>query len=107
MITADSDTAVEKVLRIYGSSELTFRDLYVIYEIVEHDVGGLESLAARGWATKSDIRRFKHTANSVSSLGDQARHGADSSAPPKVPTTLSEARELVASLVKSWIASKP
>ena len=103
---SDTHSAVEKVLRIYGSSALTFRDLYIVYEAIEHDAGGLKSLETRGWVTKSDIRRFKHTANSVASLGDQARHGAEPTQPPQDPFTLSQARQLIANLARSWIAAK-
>jgi hypothetical protein len=104
---ADRESDVEKVLRLYGASKLDFRDLYVIYEVIEKDVGGLDALVAAGWITKSDAKRFKHTANSVAILGDDARHGAESTDPPKQPTSLEEAGRLISGLARAWIESKP
>jgi hypothetical protein len=68
--TANRDPAVKKVLGMYNSANLDYRDLYVIYEVVEADVGGIDAVAALSESPKADLKRFKHTANSVAVLGE-------------------------------------
>jgi len=105
--TAGREQPVEKVLRMYGSSDLNYRDLYVIYEVVEDDLGGIDAAAGVSGINKTDLKRFKHTANSVAVLGDAARHGAESTDPPKQPMALEQARTIIDKLVRAWIGSKP
>jgi len=97
---------VERALRIYGSREHNWVNLYIIYEIVESDVGGKNVIGANGWCSETQIRNFKHTANSVGAVGDESRHGKESTAPPSIPMPLEEARILIVSLLKQWIRSK-
>ena len=66
----------------------------------------MDALIGTGWISHADAKRFKHTANSVAILGDAARHGAESTNPPKQPISLEEARNLISKLVRDWIASK-
>lgn len=101
-----SDENVKKALRIYGVERHSWAGLYKVYEIIENDVGGIEVIADNGWATKSTISRFKHTANSPSAIGDQARHGKESTKPPKKPMRLSEARLLIETLLIKWLRYK-
>jgi hypothetical protein len=86
---------VAKALRLLGTEEHDWVSLYRLYEVIEGDVGGMEEIAENGWATKSSIRRFKHTANSPAVSGDESRHGKESTAPPPNPMELGEARSLV------------
>lgn len=103
---AASDPAVAKALRLLGTSERTWVDLYRIYEVVEGDVGGQHHLQVRGWAAKDEIRGFKHSANSVAVGGDEARHGIEQQQPPSNPLTLEQAHVLVHRLVTSWLVNK-
>jgi len=103
---AATDNAVAKVLRLHAADDLTYRDLYVIYEVIEADTGGKSQLLSQGWATDEQISRFKHSANSVSVLGDEARHGHEARKPPKKPMPLTEARIFVNALVKAWFRTK-
>jgi len=97
--------SVAKVLRLY-TQPLDWVSLYRIYEVIESDTGGLDTLASTGWATKPRIRLFKHTANSPGAIGDDARHGKESSQPPPQPMHLHEARNLVESLISPWLKNK-
>jgi hypothetical protein len=102
---AGQDPAVAKALRLRNADGLSWVELYRIYEVVEGDVGR-SHIVASGWVKDSEIRRFKHTANSVGACGDQARHGKESTQPPKNPMSLSQAKSLIDRLLKAWIGSK-
>jgi hypothetical protein len=98
--------AIADVFRLLASGTLDWVNLYRIFEIVVSDVGGLDAIDANGWATKASVKVFKHTANSPGALGLDARHGAESTQPPKEPMNISEARALVNSLVHAWLRAK-
>ena len=59
----------------------------------------------RGWATKSELRRFAQTANSAEAVGDSARHSPGKFDIPKQPMTLMEATDLIGRLLRHWIES--
>lgn len=102
LVTRDAN--VTRVLRLFGSGMHTWVNLYKIYEIIESEIG--REIVNRGWVNKDTIRNFKHTANSVSSAGDDARHGKELSAPPRSPMLLSEAESLIGKLLKNWLRSR-
>ena len=77
--------------------------LYKIVEIVEDDVGAIDR---RGWATKKELSRFSHTANSPKILGRAARHATQRVRPPKHPMDLVEAEELVKRVLVRWLQGK-
>ena len=103
---AESDNTIRRVLRLLGSDDESFRQLYVIYEAVESDVGGLNALISTGWYSKEGIRRFKHTANSVAVLGDESRHGKELTQAPKNPIGIHEANYMIRKIAIVWILSK-
>jgi hypothetical protein len=80
---------------LFGTQEHSWGSLYCLYEVIEEDVGSIDKIANEGWATKTSIKRFKHTANSPSAIGDAARHGKESTTPPARPMELGEARALI------------
>jgi len=98
-----SNENIKRVLRIYGNERHAWVGLYKVYEIIEDSVGGIQAIVEKEWATKSSIKRFKHTANSPSAIGDEARHGKESTTAPKDPMHLSEARSLVETLLIKWL----
>ena len=100
-----TDQSVAKVLRLFGADKLDWVDLYRLYEVIEKDVG-LDKIASKGWATKTSIRRFKHTANSPEAVGDDSRHGKESTTPPSDPMDIGEARALVELISYNWLRSK-
>jgi hypothetical protein len=99
---AATDGATSKILRLLGNGHLGWVELYRLLEALE-DAAGHSATAQ--WSSAKDIRRFKHTANSVAAAGDEARHGKERTDPPKEPMSLGEARALVIDLVKRWLSS--
>ncbi len=78
---ADHDAKVDKALRILITRETNWVNLYNILDVVLSDVGGM--IWQAGWATESEVKRFKHTADSESTLGDEARHGQERTQPAR------------------------
>lgn len=104
---AAGDTAIAKVLRLLSASDaMTWVGLYRIHEVIEDDVGGQHKLEKQGWGSADDLRRFKHSANSVQVGGDKSRHGKEPQVPPKNPMTLAEAEAYAKYIVQAWLASK-
>ncbi len=100
------DENVAKVLRLFGIGDRDWVNLYRIYEVVENDIEGISNIVKKGWATRKAIERFKHTANSPGAIGDESRHGKQTSKPPKDPMTLSEAKSLVETILHNWLRMK-
>ena len=94
--------SAKRALRIYGKERYTWAGLYKVYEIIADSIGGSGEIIKIGWVTKSSIKRFKHTANSPSAIGDEARHGKEPTSGPKNPMQLSEARSLIETLLIRW-----
>lgn len=104
---AAGDTAVAKVLRLLSASDaMTWVGLYRIHEVIEDDVGRQHKLEKQGWGSADDLRRFKHSANSVQVGGDNSRHGKEPQVPPNNPMTLAEAEAYAKYIVQAWLASK-
>lgn len=106
MALALSNKAIANVFRILSSGTLDWVNLYRILEIIKVDVGGLDSIASDGWATKASMELFKRTANSPGALGLDARHGAERTEPPPKAMPISEARTLINSIVHAWLRAK-
>ena len=96
------DPASERALRLRDVGDLSWTDLYRLFEVIVEGAGGKDQIVAKGWVTHETMRRFKHSANSLAAAGDQARHGVEMSAPPVNPMTLSEARALLDTLLRLW-----
>jgi hypothetical protein len=104
---ATIDEAVAKVLRLLSAPDaMTWVGLYRISEVIEGDVGGQHKLEKLGWGSADDLRRFKHSANSVHVGGDKSRHGKEPQVPPKNPMTLAEAEAYTKYIVQTWLVSK-
>lgn len=104
---AVTDGAVAKAMRLLSAADShSWVGLYRIYEVVEADVGGEPALKKRGWGSAGDLKRFKHSANSVAIAGDSARHGKEVTSPPANPMPLEEATAYVTYVVSAWLSSK-
>lgn len=103
VMLAKQDKNVAKVLRFF-SKELTWDNLYKIWEAMEEDQGN--KIFLKGWASEKKIERFTRTANSYLAIGDKARHAHEKNLPPKKPMKLSEAESLIRTIVNSWISEK-
>lgn len=100
--TALNDPQAERALRIFGRDDVDYRDLYHVFEIAEAAIGG--GIYSDGTVTAAEVRRFKHTANSVHALGDQARHGHEATQPPSQPTSFAEGQALVGRVLRVWLS---
>ncbi|MBD0310580.1 MAG: hypothetical protein ICV80_21520, partial [Microcoleus sp. T1-bin1] len=100
---AEEDEIVKNVFRQITEFEPNWINLYKVYEIVKKDAGKKK---IEQWIIKDKIRQFKHTANSQSAIGDDARHGVDHNDPPKEPMSLSEAKALIMTLLQKWLQWK-
>jgi len=103
---AQADEHVTRALTLYGSLEHNWKNLYMLLEVIEADIGGEGALCGKGWVSKKKIKGFKHTANSFSAIGRDARHGHAKLQPPKTPMLLQDARMLIRSLLRQWLESK-
>jgi hypothetical protein len=101
---AERDAKVDKALRILIIRETNWFNLYNILEIVQSDAGGM--IWRGGWATKTEVGRFTHTADSERTLGDEARHGSERKQPPADPMSLKEADALIRQILRAWLAWK-
>jgi hypothetical protein len=102
-----ADPAIAEVLRLLSAPDaMTWVSLFRIHEVIEDDVEGQHKLERKGWGSADDLRRFKHSANSVQVGGDKSRHGKESLIPPKNPMTLAEAEAYAKYIVQAWFASK-
>jgi hypothetical protein len=102
---AANDDRVAKALRLRDHDDLGWVELYRIYEVVDSDIGR-SKIVANGWASAPEINLFKHTANSVTAVGDQARHGKETEKPPANPMTLTRAKKLIDAVLNGWLANK-
>ena len=102
---ARASSAAMRALRLRNRSPLSWSDLYRLYEVIVDGAGGVELVVSSGWASRAQLRRFRHSANSVAAAGDDARHGVEPTAPPTDAMTLPEARSLLDTLLARWLGS--
>lgn len=105
LASAADEYVVEKALALYGSLRHTWRNLYLILELIEDALGGEKKLLAQQWATPK-LKEFKRTANSWFALRSEARHSTEKWKPPADPMTLDDARVLIRQALRSWIDSR-
>jgi hypothetical protein len=103
LAAAMNDPQAERALRIFGRDDIDYRDLYHVLEIAEAAIGS--RIYSSGTVAAAEVRRFKHTANSVHALGDEARHGHEATQPPSQPMSFAEARVLVGRVLHVWFAA--
>jgi len=88
-------------LTIVGRPTLTWAEIYLLFELVEAEVGG--KMFELGWVSQEDATLFCRTANSYSALGSKGRHGKDKGAPPPQPMQHGVAIMLIRGLVLAWL----
>lgn len=99
-VALDDDDA-RKALRLWAEGPRTFPRLSNIVELVE----ARANIAAKGWASQEELKRFHRTANHPEAAGDDARHARARSEPPPKPMTPLEAEELVRRILAGWLRS--
>jgi hypothetical protein len=101
LIAAAQAPKARGALALLGKASRTWTDLYNLFELVEGEVG--DRMFELGWISKTDTKRFSHTANSFSILGLAGRHGKDLGRPPRQPMAHQEAEVLIVALVERWL----
>lgn len=100
---ASSDPVLMEAIRRMGESpDLSWIDLYKIFEVLEEGAGGEAALRKRTGVTKAQISRFTHTANHPGGGGELARHARSRQQPPADPMTVEEGRAVIRELISSW-----
>jgi hypothetical protein len=104
---AAKDAAVAKAMRLVAAPDFkTWVALYRVHEVIEADTGGEQALKKKRWGSAQDLKRFKHSANSVKVAGDAARHGREQERAPSNPMAIEEAAAYVRYLLEAWLESK-
>ncbi|RZU03060.1 hypothetical protein [Rivibacter subsaxonicus] len=98
---ASLSTRASDALIIVGRSNLTWSELYLVFELVESECGS--RMFDLGWIKRSDANLLSRTANSYSVLRSRGRHGKDRNDPPSAPMALRNAGDLIRALVCSWL----
>jgi hypothetical protein len=88
-------------LIIVGRPTLTWSELYLLFELVQTDVGG--RMFELGWISRNDANLFTRTANSYSAVHSDGRHGKDRGQPPTHPMQKGVAITLIRGLVLAWL----
>lgn len=94
-------TLANDALIIFARPELTWTELYLLYEIVKGDVGSI--MLTKKWISKKKEKLFSRTANSYSVLRVDGRHGKDQGEPPSNPMSKKQAESLIRDLIVSWL----
>lgn len=104
---SSTDANVAKALRLLAAPDhKSWVNMYRIHEVIELDVGGEHALIKKRWGLQKDLKRFKHSANSVEVAGDDARHGKEENIPPPNPMSIEAAAEYLMYVLQTWIAAK-
>jgi hypothetical protein len=88
-------------LMLVGRSFPSWSELYLVFELVEANVG--RRMFTEGWIGQTDATLFTRTANSYTALGTAGRHGKDRGDPPAAPMQQQAAVTLMRSLVAAWL----
>ena len=94
-------TRVQDALAVLSRPNLTWSELYLLFELVEGDVGA--EMYELGWIARSQATLFSRTANSYALLRSAARHGKENQVPPENPMSHSSAVGLIRALVLAWL----
>lgn len=88
-------------LTMLSRVNLTWPELYVLAEIVQHASNSTQ--VEKGWIGAGELVRFKRTCGSFEILGVDARHGPQPHQAPTQPMSLNTASGLIRKMTKSWL----
>jgi hypothetical protein len=93
---------VAEVFDILGNADPapSWAELYKILEVL---LDSVPEFYQRGWITRNQVSAFTASANRREVSGELARHARLKGDPPKGTMTLVEARQLIGSLVITWL----
>jgi hypothetical protein len=99
---ASKNVNKSKIFRLLAKGNLDWVMLYKLYEVIESEIGDQIYL----WVSKTKVKNFKHTCNSVAATGDDSRHGKELTSPPKIPMTLKESQDFINLIIDKYLGSK-
>jgi hypothetical protein len=99
MGAAAGDPDADEALDLWANEPHNWVNLSKVFEIIRARDGFDPSVS------KSQLDRFRHTANHEGAAGRQARHARLGTDPPKHPMTALEAEALMRRLLQSWFDS--
>ncbi len=93
----------EQILRFLRDHELTWDNLYKLFEKLEGALGS--AIHERGWVSRTQLKRFTRTAQDNRVVGDSARHGHQPATRPipSNPISLSEAKAMIMGLIRRYV----
>jgi hypothetical protein len=97
--------AVAKALTLYGSLAHNWKNLYMVMEVIEDDLGGESAVISSYPEMTRRWKDCKWTANSFGAIGREARHATDHRTPHN-PMQIEEAQELVRQVLFHWLSTK-
>lgn len=95
--------ALADALALIGRASPTWAELYLVFELVESNIGG--KMFEYGWISAADEKHFSQTVNSYTALGRHGRHGKDRGNPPAVAMSHGRAIKLMRALMLAWAQS--
>ena len=87
------------------NADLSWFNLWKAFDAIRAANHGWQTLVANGWTQKTELDRFRKTANTYSAVGDAARHALIGVTAPPNPVTQEDADEFVRGLLFRWVAS--
>lgn len=99
---ADRNEHLDRALYLFGSLTSDWRGLYMVLEAAGDANGGESGLIAKNWVTQGQIKSSKATANSYKAIRRAARHGSIRQGVASATITLSEAYEMVRTILGHW-----
>ena len=97
--------SLAKALTLYGSLEHNWKNLYMVMEVIEEDLGGESAVLSSYSELTQAWKLCKRTANSFGAIGREARHAKNFEAPSNA-MQLEEAQELVREVLFRWLRTK-
>jgi acetyltransferase-like isoleucine patch superfamily enzyme len=91
---------LKNILTILNKKGWDWVNLYRVLEMLK---GAKIDVVKNEWISQKDYKNFTHTANSPKVLGEEARHGYQSSDPPKDPMPLAMAQHLISVIIWNYI----
>lgn len=90
-----------EAIKKYSHGNVSWDDLFKIYEIIERSGYSKQLLELCG-ISKKTVSRFTHTCQSPDAIGEEARHAKFSGASPKDPMDYDDAKNLIKTLLLKW-----
>jgi hypothetical protein len=91
-----------KALLLYGSLAHNWKNLYLVMEVIEDDLGGESGVLKSYPELVERWKLCKRTANSYSAVGREARHATGFES-PKAAMHIADAQQLVRQILFRWL----